>query len=305
MQKSKVCIISHDAGGAEILASYVAQNKLDSLFVLASPAIAVFERRIGKIDIVELEEALSSCDWCLCGTSWQSDLEWRAIRQARDTQKRVVVFLDHWVNYRERFIRQRIEHLPDEIWVGDIYAQNIASQIFLDIPIKAVKNPYFKDIQDRLISPPHKELVMATEVTILYVCEPIADHALKAYGDRRYWGYTEHDALEYFFENISVLNESVKKVIVRPHPSEPLDKYSYVREQFCNLPIDLGGRQTLFEEISQSQVVVGCETMAMVVGLLAQKRVISCIPPKGRRCSLPQIEIEHLGELIKIHELTR
>ncbi|MGC9384846.1 MAG: hypothetical protein ACP5D6_09625, partial [Kosmotogaceae bacterium] len=80
-------------------------------------------------------------------------------------------------------------------------------------------------------------------------------------------------------------------------------KYSYVREEFCDLTIDLGGRQTLFEEISQSQVVVGCETMAMVIGLLAQKRVISCIPPCGRPCSLPQKEIEHLSELIKFDKL--
>ncbi|USR89932.1 hypothetical protein NEA10_13840 [Phormidium yuhuli AB48] len=304
-KKSKVCVVSHDAGGAEILASYVARNELDSLFVLAGPAIKVFERRMGKIKITNLEEALMSCDWCLCSTSWQSDLEWKAIRQARDAHKHVVVFLDHWVNYRERFIRQGIEHLPDEIWVGDVYAQNMASQIFLDIPIKLVKNTYFKDIQEQLKKHPHKKSAKATEVTVLCVCEPIADHALKTYGDERYWGYTEHDALEYFLENISVLNEEVKKVIIRPHPSEPLGKYSYVREKFCDLTIDLGVRRTLLEEISQSHVVVGCETMAMVIGLLAQKRVISCIPPEGKPCSLPQTEIEYLAELIKIHEPTR
>ncbi|MEX6775736.1 hypothetical protein [Limnospira fusiformis] len=258
MQTSKVCVVSHDAGAAEVLASYIFQNNFEGLFVLAGPAIKVFERRMGKIKIANLEEAIRSCDWCLCGTSWQSDLEWQAIRQARDAGKRVVAFLDHWVNYRERFIRQGTSHFPDEIWVGDVYAQNIASQIFVDIPIKLVENPYFKDIQDKLTQLPNNELAEVSEITVLYACEPIADHALKTYGDERYWGYTEHDALQYFLENISVLNEPVKKVIVRPHPSEPLDKYSYVRERFCDLTIDLGGRQTLLEEISQIQVVVGC-----------------------------------------------
>jgi len=304
MKKSKVCIVAHDAGGAEILASYVARNQLDSLFVLAGPAITVFERRIGKIDIVELEEALSSCDWCLCGTSWQSDLECQTICQARDAHKRVVVFLDHWVNYRERFIRWGIEHLPDEIWVGDSYAQTLASQIFPNMPIKVVENPYFQDIQHKFKHFPQTEASTANGLKILYVCEPIAEHALRKYGDERYWGYTEYDALSYFLENLYIFDQPVEKVIIRPHPSEPPDKYSYVREKFCNLTIDLGGRRTLLEEINQSQVVVGCETMAMVVGLLAQKRVISCIPPGGRTCSLPQIEIEHLGELIKIHALT-
>jgi hypothetical protein len=299
MQKSKVCIISHDAGGAEILASYVAQNKLDSLFVLAGPAIAVFERRIGKIDIVELEEALPSCDWCLCGTSWQSDLEWQAIRQARDGHKRVVVFIDHWVNYRERFIRQGIEHLPDEIWVGDSYAQTLASQIFLNIPIKVVENPYFQDIQHKLRHFPQTEASTANGIKILYVCEPIAEHALKQYGDERYWGYTEHDAISYFLENLDIFDQPVNKVTIRTHPSESPDKYKYAQDSFGDLVIQ-GGQKTLIEEINQCSVVVGCETMAMIVGILANRRVISCIPPGGKPCSLPHREIEHLSQLLKI-----
>lgn len=305
MGKSKVCVVSHDAGAAEVLASYVARNKLDVLLVLEGPAIKVFERRMGKIEIFSLEEALISCKWCLCGTSWASDLEWRAIRQARDIGKYVVVFLDHWVNYRERFIRQGISHFPNEIWVGDAYAHNIASQIFADIPIKLVENPYFLDVQEQLARLPHKELAKTTEVTVLYVCEPIADHALKEYGNERYFGYTEHDALRYFCENIAVLNEPVKKVIIRPHPSEPLEKYNYAKEQFGHVTIDLGGRQTLLEEINQSQVVVGCHTMAMIIGLLAKKRVISCIPPQGGRCTLPQREIEIFADLVRIHKLSR
>ncbi|MEG5182683.1 hypothetical protein QUB28_02715 [Microcoleus sp. B4-C3] len=299
MQKSIVCIISHDAGAAEILASYVAQNKLDSLFVLAGPAIAVFERRIGKIDIVELEEALLSCDWCLCGTSWEADLEWQAIHQARDAHKRVVVFLDHWDNYRDRFIRQGIEHLPDEIWVGDSYAQTLASQIFLNTPLKVVENPYFQNIQHQLKHFPQTEASTANGLKILYVCEPIAEYGLRKYGDERYWGYTEYDALSYFLENLAIFGQPVNKVTIRPHPCESLDKYKYAQDLFGDLVVQ-GGQKTLIEEISQCSVVVGCETMAMIVGILANRRVISCIPPGGKPCSLPHQEIEHLSQLLKI-----
>ncbi|APB34504.1 hypothetical protein GlitD10_2175 [Gloeomargarita lithophora Alchichica-D10] len=288
MKKLNVCIVSHDAGAAEIIASYVAQNKLDSLFVLAGPAIKVFERRIGEIEIVNLESAIAVCDWCLCGTSSQSDLEWQAIRQARDAHKRVVVFLDHWVSYRERFIRQEIEHLPDEIWVGDSYAQTLASQIFLKTPIKAVNNPYFQDIQDKFKHFPQTKISTADELKILYVCEPI---------DELYYGYSEHDAFAYFMENLAIFGRPVSKVTIRPHPSESLDKYQYAQDRFGDL-IVLGGQKTLIEEISQCSVVVGCETMAMIVGLLANRRVISCIPPGGRLCALPHQEIEHLSELL-------
>ncbi len=58
----------------------------------------------------------------LCGTSWQSDLEWRATELARRSGKRCVAYLDHWVNYRERFEREGELRLPDAIWVADLYA---------------------------------------------------------------------------------------------------------------------------------------------------------------------------------------
>jgi hypothetical protein len=36
----------------------------------------------------------------------------------------------------------------------------------------------------------------------------------------------------------------------------------------------------------------------MVIGLIAGKRVLSCIPPEGMPCPLPQPEIEMLREMV-------
>jgi len=44
--------------------------------------------------------------------------------------------------------------------------------------------------------------------------------------------------------------------------------------------------------------------MAMVVALLAKKRVISTIPPGGMVCDLPQAEIEHLQVLVTKYQGT-
>jgi hypothetical protein len=38
--------------------------------------------------------------------------------------------------------------------------------------------------------------------------------------------------------------------------------------------------------------------MAMVIGLIGGKRVISCIPPGGPACALPQAEIESMRNLL-------
>jgi hypothetical protein len=119
---------------------------------------------------------------------------------------------------------------------------------------------------------------------------------MREYGNERHWGYTEEDALRYFLTNLDTLGAPVGRIVIRPHPSETTDKYDWASEEY-NLPITRGGAQSLFEEVAASDVVVGCESMAMVVGLLAGRRVVSCIPSGGKPCALPQPEIESIQEL--------
>jgi hypothetical protein len=294
-----IAVVSHDAGGAEILSSYVARQQLQCVYVLDGPARKIFERKLGGVDAQSLEGALAVADWVLSGTSWQSDLELDAIRLARSKGKRSVAFLDHWVNYRERFTRSRETQLPDEIWVGDRIALDRARAAFPDTPVTLVRNPYFLDLEDALGGGalPKRPSRAGGEVNILYVSEPIRAHALLRFGDERHWGYVEEDALRYFLTNIYALGASVGRVVIRPHPSEPADKYDAIAAEFA-LPISRGGQDTLITEVADSDIVVGCNSMAMVVGLLAGKRVVSVIPPGGSPCVLPQPEIQSLQGLV-------
>lgn len=293
-----VAVVSHDAGGAEILANYVAQNKIAFRLVLEGPAANVFKRRLGTTEICTLEEALSACDWCLCGTSWQSDLEWRAIEQAQRAGKRVVAFLDHWVNYPERFIRNGVQHLPDEIWVGDEDAERLARKHFPSMPIRLVPNPYFIDMKRQIAELGIKKNPAGKGKVVLFVSENISDHARLRHGDERHWGYTEFDAIEYLFENIHALGEKVETVVIRPHPSDPPGKYSHIVEKYSDV-VQLSDGKPLLTEIVEADIVAGCQSVAMVVGLLAHKKVVSCIPPSGSVCLLPQRHILHLRELVK------
>jgi len=293
-----IALVSHDAGGAEILASYVAQNEIACRLVLEGPAVSVFKRRFGSGEIGSLTEGLSACDWCLCGTSWQSDLEWRAIEQAQRAGKRVVAFLDHWVNYQERFIRDGVQHLADEIWVGDEDAEKLAREHFPNTLIQLVPNPYFIDMKREIAElEMRKSTADGRGKTVLFVCENISDHARLWHGDERYWGYTEFDAIKYFLNNINSLREQIERVVIRPHPSDSAGKYNRVVGAHSDI-VQLTDGKPLIKEIAESDIVVGCEGMAMVVGLLAQKKVISCIPPGGRTCRLPQKNISHLKTLI-------
>ena len=277
-----VCVVSHDAGGAEILASYVAQNRLDCRLVLAGPAVQVFQRRLGPIRLDPLVEAISASEWCLLGTSWQSDLEWQALAEAKRLGKRTVTYLDHWVNYAERFERRGVQRLPNEIWVGDEDAHALALHHFPGTPVKLEPNPYFIHVAQEIA-----RLEAATpaarpaQARVLFVCENLSGFGRQRFGDERHWGYTEFDALEYLFSRIRDLCVPVHSVRIRPHPSDPAGKYAGLIAAHTPLA-ELGGDKPLLQEIVESDIVAGCESMALVAALLAKRRVLCTVPPGSR-----------------------
>lgn len=289
-------IVAHDAGGAEILSSYIRQQEPDCVYCLEGPARGVFARKLGLVEPLPLDELVARCDTVLCGTSFLSDLEWRALGLAKAAGKRSIVALDHWVNYRQRFFRNGLWHFPDEIWVGDRIAESLARKECPDIKITLVPNPYFLDIKRELeVTPKPREPVDG--LRILYVSEPLREDGLALHGDELYWGYTEEDALRYFLSSVHVFEERIGQIAIRPHPQEERDKYQWAAKEF-DLPIVSGLDKTLLEQIVACDVVVGCATMAMMVGLLAGKRVVSCIPPGGKADPLPHPEIESMQALL-------
>jgi hypothetical protein len=189
-----------------------------------------------------------------------------------------------------------VQCLPDELWVGDEYAMSIAQSCFGELPVKLVSNPYVEDVRAELTSLAGKRPISAGKV-VLYVCEPVRAHAMRQNGDERAWGYVEEEALEYFLQHLNAISADVTRIVVRPHPSEPPTKYDWVRARSV-VPVEISTGVPLAHDVAAADMVVGCESMAMIVGLIGEKRVISSIPPGGRACGLPHRAIESLVELV-------
>lgn len=291
--------VSHDAGGAEILSSFILRNKISQCkYILDGPAKSIFARKLDSLKLEEsLEDALNGCELLVTGSSWQSDLEKKAIRLADSKGVKSVTYLDHWTNYRERFSVDGKVFLPDEIWVGDKMAYRIVKESLPQAEVILKENPYFLDMEEAIESINQKRKPNDDNKNILYVCEPVKEHAKIQFGDERYWGFTEEDALRFFLDNVHLF-QPISEITVRPHPSESNEKYDQILKQFTKVKIRVSKNKDLIEEVAQSNIVVGCESMAMVVGLIAKKRVISVIPPGGRQCMLPHSEIDHLKLLI-------
>jgi hypothetical protein len=199
------------------------------------------------------------------------------VRAARAAGVRSAVWLDHWVNYPVRF-----DVLPDELWVCDEPAARIAREQLPGPPVKVMGNPYVEDLAAEIRA---HERPRGPGERVLYVTEPTSRLAALVTGDPLGWGYDERGALRGYLERCSPAT-----VRLRPHPSEPAEKYADVVAEF-GLQLSSG---TLAEDIAWARTVVGCDSMAMVVALAAGRRVVSVIPPGGKPLSLPFSEIRRL-----------
>ena len=297
LEAQRPLLVCHDAGGAEIVSSWARRNgRPATAAVVEGPARGIFARKLPQLQqqpAARLDECVRQADFVLAGSGWASSLERDAIAIAGEHGRRVAVFLDHWVNYEERFRTSRQIRLPDEIWVGDRYAEAMARACFPQTPVLLVGNPYFEDIREEL-QPLLAQRAVAPEVTrILYVTEPIVDHLAKGAQSVQ---YTEFDALAYALDKLRQRQARGDKlqIRVRLHPAEPAGKYDSVIARHSELPLETSSGNTLIQDCVWADQVAGCESMAMVVALLAGRRVYTSIPPGGRRCRLPHGEIEPL-----------
>ncbi len=292
-QKKKYAVISHDAGGAELLSSLIRNTNLDCNYCIRGPAKNIFKNKLKIKNARNFERIIEGSTIVLCTSSWESDHEYKAIKYAKKIKKYTIVLFDHWVFYKERLIRRNLLVIPDEIWVVDKYAKEIASKHFPMVKIKIKKNYFLQNFQKYLSNNQSN----ANTNNILYVCEPIKNHAIKMFNNAFYFGYDEYEALSFFLRILPKLKIKYNKIIIRPHPSESKMKYNYLKK--ISNKISISNSKLLINDILSSHSVFGCDTMAMVVAKKLKKKVYCTIPKSGKKLSIPINGIVRLNENFK------
>lgn len=292
---SPLAVVSNDAGATNLIIGWLSERKDLSLRAcMQGPAVDLWSRVFPQWCIMPLSETLNGASVLLSGTGWMSNLEHDARRMAKALGIPSIGAIDHWVNYRERFIRNEEEILPDEIWVADEYALLEAKRHFVNVPVTQLPNRYLESIVSEINKYSKFTDRKASAPKVLYLLEPV----------RQKWGVDnrlgEFQALDYFIEHLTALGlNDATKIKLRPHPSDKPGKYEdWLNDQnMCNLTIDTDS--SLVELIAWSDWVVGCETYAMVIALNANRYVVSALPPWAPPCRLPQKEVIHLRDLAR------
>jgi hypothetical protein len=254
----KIAIVSHDAGGAEIISSWIRKNYRDHVAVLDGQAKNIFHRKITTLSVGSLVDALNCCTWMLCG-SGNTDFEYKAIFEAKRRGMYVVSFLDHWTSYRERFVKDGFENFPDEIWVGDEDALELVNKKIPHVKSHLVPNPYWMD----MVEDYSKLKSTKVEEKILYVSTNI-DFFHKVLNSTISDAWLLEKIIEFIQEKMVVHNKT--SLTIRRHPSEKIDKY----HSYCcqGLTVSCDSDNELSKSIAKHTHIIGFNSMAQVVGKL-------------------------------------
>jgi hypothetical protein len=297
--KPPLLIVSHDAGGAEVLAAWcrVHLDMHHAHFCIAGPALSRFQPWLSPTNQITLAQ-LDLRQYATVLTSTSSaevTLERSVIQQAQAYPCTVISFIDHWTNYLERFMVNDRHYFPDYIVTSDAYAEKQMRQLLANTksgltapntPRPAIlrePNEYLIQQQQRITAIENSLGFMPdAPQRILYVTEP-----------------AEHDvsALAAFLADLPQLVQVTQgknyQLRIRLHPKENPEKYRHLfTHASSNIAFSSG--TTLAEDIAWAQSVVGLQTMAMVVALAAQRQVFSSLPAEVERSQLPQEGIRQL-----------
>jgi hypothetical protein len=276
-------VVAHDAGAANLIIAWLKDWEWPVRACVQGPARKLWEQAFpNQFTFATPEEAMQGCASLLSGTGWASALEHDARCAGLARGIRVAAVVDHWVNYPQRFERENQTVWPDELWVADDWAKDIARQTLPPLPIRQFENLYLKGQVARVSAAPNNG-------TLLYVLEPV----------RSDWGRGEEgefQALDYTLNHVEELgNILVRKVLLRPHPSDHAGKY----DRYLNTDprIQLDNSEDMAAAISKADIVVGVESFALTLAHAAGRFTYSSLPPWAPALRLPQEGIRQIRRL--------
>ena len=144
---------------------------------------------------------------------------------------------------------------------------NQQKKIFKHKIIKIKKNIYEEEILKKI-----NKNKISDKKKILYLLEPFNDK-------------TQEKAINLFF--LKIKNEKKLEIIFKPHPSENTKKYRKIINKYREFKPKIDNKSELENLISWSNVVVGCQTYAMVLALKAKRKVYTMLPINNYNCNLP------------------
>lgn len=287
---NKRCLfVFSDPGGAKAILALVKQleqSGLDHYNIISDRAYDFFEDFGLHIEKINAETSLNlfisdhKPDCIITATSYTSQIELNAIAIGTRSGIKTYSFIDHWTGFKKRFSINNEQIYPDEIWVIDSTANDIAIEEGLPASkLRVVGNPYYEFLKNwkPLIS--KSELLKKIGVSlnshsdskiVLLVPEPLSNVG----------GIEKYGIDEYSF--INMVSDSLKKhnnlvVLVKPHPNQDFNRLKETLNQHMtnpNIQLHIIKEVNMNSLLFYSDVVMGMFSNALIEASIFKKMIV-------------------------------
>jgi len=268
-------VVSHDAGGAEVLSAYLNAHPVrGAKYFLKGPAVSIFQRQglVGENYVMEGELTLDF-KYLLLSMSWRDEVTNKMLLRSKKLGIESEVMLDSWFNYAQRFgcpADGWEENLPNNISVVDSIAENIVYAVGLDkyCRIKKSENYYLQTLVDK-----YKKVYdpgfSCSE--FLYLSAPIHEARTNNLVELATTKTTQLDLLA----DVSNLCNKYEIILrIRLHPSEDrgnLDRYL----PLLNCEFVVSDNESILDDLKSSKYVLGYSSLAIIQAAVLGKISIS------------------------------
>lgn len=246
---TKIGVAANDAGGAEQI-SWLLNNVTASIKVFATgPALKIFKEQNRNVVFVSEISDLDDSDLIITGSGWMTDFEVRALAYARDLGILTITFIDHFVNYADRFKGESLS-LLQVIAVSNEVALEIALETFQKNIVYLFPDFQLDYYRDEVRASGLEKSV------ILVVLEPISSTTHPF--------LISHETRNQLYKfALKIRQSSRDKIIVRPHPSELHTIESLFDSNGAGEDFEISNSKTLLDDLKSARVVIGMSSYAL------------------------------------------
>lgn len=301
-------VVAHDIGGAQLIFSYLISESIKDYFILAEGPAKYFAEShfsgLKKEVFVSREQAQNlitqqKVTTVITGSSSISELEIEFVRLARSHGIQSICFIDHWTNYKERFLYPKDDwekNLPDLFWAHDQKSFDLLQTHFPQVE-KILKENYFLKIK---LNEYKNKKIPFTKNSFLILTE----HFSEVFG--RSLGYDEFDALDLFFKKLPLLlgNDISYKITIRPHPAEA-NVANTKYQKYLKYGVSISSEPNVFEDLYRHEYIIGCDTIAMYYASQLERKVFCALPNFGSNCNIPIHDVIYLRDVKNKNERSK
>ena len=249
--KNSFLIVAHDSGTANQIYYYLKNYNIRYKTYTTGPAKKIFKKK----NLHTLTKAIQISDIVLTGTSWQSKIEVKAIKQSKKLGKKVISFIDDISNLKYRFTLDKKVFFPDIIFVKNKETYDKCKKLCPQ-KVKVIQ------IKDHFLNYAKKNKTKPKKDNILYMSSNYDELRYKIKKNKDIIDMKLLNIFKKKLEKINYLNK--KKIYLRLHPSESIGKYEN-NSEFKDMNIEVLKKNDLLKCFKNFKYVFGCETYGLVI----------------------------------------